>query len=56
MRMEPEIIAAELRDLGCPYSANDPRAKAWVEGHQVGVTKAWKIMKETLLAEKEKAA
>jgi hypothetical protein len=30
---EPEV---SLRELGCPYSAEDPRALAWIAGYRTG--------------------
>jgi hypothetical protein len=37
MRMEPEIVVAEMRRLGCPYAATDPSATVWLQGYQAGV-------------------
>lgn len=37
MRLEPELLDAKLRAMGCPFAADDLRATYWLDGFKAGV-------------------
>lgn len=36
-------VAKDLRERGCPYHWQDPRAEAWMEGYKAGLAKGESI-------------
>lgn len=41
--MEPEVITANLRSMGCPYPGGTPHATIWVEGYLAGLNEGKEI-------------
>jgi hypothetical protein len=48
VKMEPEVLEAELREMGCPFSAGDPRCQVWLDGYQAGTRDGYRGAAKTL--------
>lgn len=46
---EPELeLTADLKELGCPYRCDDPRAKLWLDGFKVGLKHGGEVAGQAL--------
>lgn len=34
--IEPEVLTAQLKAWGCPYSSTDPKCSIWLAGYRNG--------------------
>lgn len=41
--MEPEVLAAEMRQMGCPYELLDSRTPIWLDGYRAGTRSAGQL-------------
>jgi hypothetical protein len=48
VRMEPEVLGAELREMGCPFSVGDPRCQVWLDGYRAGTSAGYHGAAKTL--------
>lgn len=45
---EPEVLAAYLKQIGCPYTIPDLRIRVWLDGYRAGLKGGEKIAKEVI--------